>query len=105
MKYEIETQFNLGDTFWHKNPETGKAEQHTVTEIIINTTIYRDVSNGEETSGTGIIYCEGMNAIAMNIPGKLDENSAYATKEEAETALDFVEKEVLDIVNKQCNEI
>ena len=83
MKIEIETQFNIGDKVWHKNLVTNEPEQHTVQSIMATHCVY----NNRESE---IVIYHTDDGPLTNVPGKLGSNSAYATKEEAEAAPNYV---------------
>lgn len=84
MKYEVETQFNVGDKVWRKNLVTNVAEQFIITRI----DVYLFIENDKESYV--VLYHDGFGMISTNINGKIEANNAFATKEEADACPRYI---------------
>ena len=84
MKLTIETRFNPGDTVWRKNLVTNETEQ---VEIDRADVLVSFIEGGQ--SYVEIYHSEDVNAGMCNIPGKVDANNAFATKEDADACPAF----------------
>lgn len=78
MKVELETKFSPGDVVWRKNLVTNEAYQVTITHV--------DVfffAKKEKQSYCVMYHSEGDGPMC-NLPGQVDANNAFATKEDAD---------------------
>ena len=78
MKIAIETEFNPGDVVWRKNLVTNEAEQIKIERVTFYAFIDKDKTS------YAITYHDGTGGIMCNIPGKVDPNNAFSTKEDAD---------------------
>lgn len=87
MKLSIETRFNPGDKVWRKNLVTNEAEQ---VEIVRVDVLVSFIEGGQ--SYVEIYHSEDADAGMCNIPGQVDANNAFATKEDADACPAYVPK-------------
>ena len=78
MKVELDIQFKPGDVVWQKNLVTNEASQITIRRV----TVYFFIEEDGRQSYS-VMYHTG-ECILYNIPGKIEANNAFATKEEAD---------------------
>lgn len=78
MKVELETQFNPGDVVWRKNLATNEAYQVTITHVDVYF-----FAKKEKQSYCVMYHSEG-DGTMCNLPGQVDANNAFATKEDAD---------------------
>ena len=78
MKIEIEFEFKPGDVVWRKNLVTNEVYQVTITRVSVM--YYLD----KDKESYCVLYHTENNGPMCNIPGKVEANSAFATKEEAD---------------------
>lgn len=78
MKVEIEIEFKPGSVVWRKNLVTNEAYQVTITRV----DVYYFLEEGKESYC--VMYHAENEGPMCNIPGKVDANNAFATKEEAD---------------------
>jgi len=78
MKMSIETKFNPGDKVWRKNLVTNEAEPVQIERVDVFVSFieggqsYVEIYHSEDATGM------------CNIPGQVDANNAFATKEDAD---------------------
>ena len=77
MKVEMEIRFKPGDVVWRKNLVTNEASQVTITHVSAH--YYMD-----KKPGYIVLYHTEDGMPMTSIPGKVDANNAFATKEEAD---------------------
>jgi hypothetical protein len=77
MKIEIEIRFKPGDVVWRKNLVTNEAYQVTITRVSVFYYL-------EKEPEYIVLYHVGDGQAMTCIPGKVDANNAFATKEEAD---------------------
>ncbi len=86
MKLSIETRFNPGDKVWRKNLVTNEAEQVKIDRV----DVYAFFEKGEQSYVE--TYHAGTAGPMCNIPGQVDANNAFATKEDADACPAYVPK-------------
>lgn len=86
MKLSIETRFNPGDKVWRKNLVTNEAEQVQIERVDVLVSFIKGGQSYVEMyhSEDAIVMC--------NIPGQVDANNAFATKEDADACPAYVPK-------------
>lgn len=89
MRIETETEFNVGDKVWSKNLVTHEGEEHTVKSITLTHCVYGKINGDGFVESELVIYHTGDGPLT-NVKGRNNANSAYATKEEAEAAPNYV---------------
>lgn len=86
MKLSIETKFNPGDKVWRKNLVTNEAEQVQIERVDV---LVSFIKGGQ--SYVEMYHSEDATAMC-NIPGQVDANNAFATKEDADACPAYVPK-------------
>ena len=81
MKHEIEIQFEVGDTVWHKNLVTNEAIQTKIRS-------YQAIINSD--GGSCVIYHTEDQCPIVNVIGKPDNANVCATKEECDSYPPYV---------------
>ena len=86
MKLSIETRFNPGDKVLRKNLVTNEAEQVQIERVDVLISFIKEGQSYVE------IYHSADATCMCNIPGQVDANNAFATKEEADSCPAYVLK-------------
>lgn len=89
MKIEIETEFNPGDVVWRKNLVTNEASQVTISRM----DVYFFAENGKQ-SYCVLYHGEDGEGPLCNLPGKVDANNAFATKEAADACPRYIPRNI-----------
>lgn len=78
MKVELEYDFKPGDVVWRKNLVTNEAYQVTITRVDV---FYFHDEKGESYC---VLYHADGEGPMCNLPGSVDANNAFASKEDAD---------------------